>query len=29
MKWIFYVVIGLAVAYSWVRFEAPHYHPFH
>jgi len=29
VKWIFYAVIGLAVAYSWVSFEAPHYDPFH
>jgi len=29
VKWIFYVAIGLAVAYLWVHFEAPHYYPFH
>ncbi len=28
VKWIFYVVIGLGVAYVWVHFEAPHYDPF-
>jgi len=27
-KVIFYVVLGLAVAYLWLHFEAPRWNPF-
>ena len=27
-RWFVYVVLGLAVAYLWVHFNAPQYDPF-